>query len=240
MYDFVQNRRRHSVIYIFYCSIPVLYSIIFSITLLPTSTLEDEVEKEEEEEEMEGQSASEEEEIEIRFEDETVEQLEEEEEVVLTSEEESEMASEDENEFLEYFSDTNCETIVFPPGTLSGGRISTVPWWNSCFRSPPLLENEAVVSDVIELSLDSPGQHFDKAVTLVIPHCASDLKGYEVVVKSLSIGDEWKDVETADWRTKDGKKTMFFVEICFSMLNDLTQVASNFPIGTRHLSAVIT
>ena len=165
---------------------------------MPTSTLEDEVEKEEEEEEMEGPSAPEEEEIIIRFEDETVEQLEEEAEVVLTSEGESEKASEDGN------------------------------------------EKEALVSDVIELSLDSPGLHFDKAVTLIIPHCASDLKGYEVVVKSLSIGDEWKDVETADWRTKDGKKTMFVVEICFSMLNDLTQVASNFPIGTRHLSAVIT
>ena len=205
------------------------------------SKLEGEVANEEEEEELEGQSASEEEEIEITFEDETVEQLEEEEEVVLTSEEESEKASEDENEFLGYFSDTNCETIVFPPGAVSGGRNSTVPWWNSRFRPPPLLEKEAVVSDVIELSLNSPGGlHSGKAVTLVIPHCASDLKGYEVVVKSLSIGDEWKDIESADWRTKDGKKTMFFVEICFSMLNDLTQVASNFPIGTRHLSAVIT
>ena len=181
---------------------------------MSTSKLEGEVEIEEEEEEMEGQSASEEEEIEIRFEDETVEQLEEEEEVVLTSEGESEMASEDENELLGDFSDTNCETIVFPPGALSGGRISTVPWRNSRFLFPPLLEKEAVVSDVIELSLDSPGLHFDKAVTLVIPHCASDLKGYEVVVKSLSIGGEWKDVETADWRTMGGKKTMvFFLEI---------------------------
>ncbi|XP_015778642.1 PREDICTED: uncharacterized protein LOC107356554 [Acropora digitifera] len=180
---------------------------------------EGEVANEEEEEEIEGQSASEEEEIEIRFEDDTVEQLEEEDEVVLTSEGESEMASEDENEFLRYFSDTNCETIVFPPGALSGGRISTVPWWNSRFRPPPLLENEAVVSDVIELSLDSPGQHFDKAVTLVIPHCASDLKGYEVVVKSLSIGDEWKDVETDDWRTKDDIKEDY----------DLSGYVSDFP-----------
>ena len=206
----------------------------------------EEEEEEEEEEEMEGQSASEEEEIEIRFEDETVEQLEEEEgeEVVLTSEGESEKASEDENEFPGDFSDTNCETIVFPPSAVSGGRISTVPWWNSRFRPPPLLEKEAVVSDVIELSLKSPdGLHSGKAVTLVIPHCASDLKGYEVVVKSLSIGDEWKDFETADWRTKDGTKTMFFqkyIQNFFSMLNDLSQVESNFPIGTRHLSAVIT
>ena len=172
-------------------------------------TLESEVEKEEEEE---GRSVSEEEEIEISFEDETVEQLEEEEEeVVSTSEGESKMASENENEFLGDFSDTNRESIVFPPGAVSGGRISTVPRRNPRFPSPPLFDNEAVVSDVIELSLDSPeGLHFDKAVTLVIPHCASNLKGYEVVVKSLSAGDEWKDVETADWRTRGGEKTMFF------------------------------
>ena len=101
--------------------------------------------------------------------------------------------------------------VFFPPDVVSGGRISTVRRWNPRLRSPPLLDNEAVVSDVIELSLDSPGDlQFDRALTLVIPHCASDLKGYEVVVKCLSIGDEWKGVETADWRTKSGEKTFFF------------------------------
>ena len=100
---------------------------------------------------------------------------------------------------------------MFPPGTVSEGRVSTVRRWNARFRSPPLFGNEAVVSDVIELSFDSPGDlHLDKPVTLVIPHCASDLKGYEVVVKCFSSGDEWKNVETADWRTKGGEKTMFF------------------------------
>ncbi|XP_074606327.1 uncharacterized protein LOC141859379 [Acropora palmata] len=180
------------------------------------------------EEEKEGQTVSEEEEIEITLEDETVEQLEEEEEgVVLTSEGESEMASEDENEFLGDFSNTNLESIVlhrgkaathcflkqvgihlmFPPGIVSEGRVSSVQRWNPRFRSPPLFDIEAVVSDVIELSLDSPGGlDLDKSVTLVIPHSASDLKGYEVVIKCFSSGDEWKDVETADWRTKSDIK----------------------------------
>ena len=104
--------------------------------------------------------------------------------------------------------------VFFPPGAVSGGTISTVRRWNPRFRSPPLFSNEAVVSDVIELSLDSPGGlHFDEAVTLVIPHCASDLKGYEVVVKSLITGDEWKDVETVDWRIKDGEKNFFLRNI---------------------------
>ncbi|XP_015747898.1 PREDICTED: uncharacterized protein LOC107327669 isoform X4 [Acropora digitifera] len=185
-----------------------------------TLTLESEVEKEEEE--KEGQSVSEEEENEMTFKDETVEQLEEEEEVVLASDGESETTSEDENEFLGDFSGTNCERfvlysgeavaycsirqagihLIFPPGAVAEDSLSTVRRWNPRFRSPPLFDNEAVVSDVIELSLDSPrALYFDKTVTLVIPHCASDLKGYEVVVKFFSCDDVWKDVETADWRT---------------------------------------
>ncbi|XP_015747899.1 PREDICTED: uncharacterized protein LOC107327669 isoform X5 [Acropora digitifera] len=190
-----------------------------------TLTLESEVEKEEEE--KEGQSVSEEEENEMTFKDETVEQLEEEEEVVLASDGESETTSEDENEFLGDFSGTNCERfvlyrdeavayyslkqagihLIFPRGAVAEGSVPTVRRWNPRSRSPLLFDNEAVVSDVIELSLDSPeALHFDKTVTLIIPHCASNLKGYEVVVKCFSGGDEWKDVETADWRTKSDIK----------------------------------
>ena len=100
--------------------------------------------------------------------------------------------------------------LIFPLGAVSEGRISTVRKWNPRLLFPPLSDNEAVVSDVIELSLDSSGGlHFDKSVTLVIPHCGSDLKGYEVVIKCFSSGDEWKDVETADWRTKCGEKAIF-------------------------------
>ena len=99
--------------------------------------------------------------------------------------------------------------LIFPPGAAAEDSLSTVRRWNPRFRSPPLFDNEAVVSDVIELSLDSPRTlYFDKTVTLVIPHCASDLKGYEVVVKFFSCDDVWKDVETADWRTVGGEKTL--------------------------------
>ena len=109
---------------------------------------------------------------------------------------------------------------MFPPGIVSEGRVWSVRRWNPRFRSPPLFDIEAVVSDVIELSLDSPGGlDLDKSVTLVIPHCASDLKGYEVVIKCFSSGDEWKDVETADWRTKNGEKTM-----CFRCFRNIFQV----------------
>ena len=101
--------------------------------------------------------------------------------------------------------------LIFPPGAVPEDSLWTVRRWNPRFRSPVLFENEAVVSDVIELSLDRPGAlHFDKTVTFVIPHCASNLKGYEVVVKCFSRDDDWKDVETADWRTIGGEKTVFF------------------------------
>ncbi|XP_067041610.1 uncharacterized protein [Acropora muricata] len=167
------------------------------------------------------------------------EQLEEEGEV-LTSDGESETASEDENEFIGDFSNTNCQSFVLyrgeavaycalkqvgihlisPPGAVAEGSISTIRRWNPRFRSPLLFDNEAVVSDVIELSLDSPGAlSFDKTVKLVIPHCASALKGYEVVVKCLSSGDEWKDVETADWRTKsDIKENLGSFWLCSRLL----------------------
>ena len=142
VHDFVPNRQRHTIIFIFKCNKLCgfnEYSIRFSMTPFSNLTLESEVEKEEEEKEgqsvseeeeivigfedetveqleevKESQSASEEEEILISFEDETVEQLEEEEEeeVVLISDEESEMASEDETEFLGDFSNTNHESNI--------------------------------------------------------------------------------------------------------------------------------
>ena len=120
---------------------------------------------------------------------------------------------------------------------MAEGSVSTVRRWNPRSRSPLLFDNEAVVSDVIELSLDSPeALHFDKTVTLIIPHCASNLKGYEVVVKCFSGGDEWKDVETADWRTKSGEETMFsnFFRNTFfqSLLN--VNVPFRFKVETSH------
>ena len=56
---------------------------------------------------------------------------------------------------------------------MAADSVSTVRMWNPRLRSPLLFDNEAVVSDDIELSLDSPGAlHFDKTVTLVVPLCA--------------------------------------------------------------------
>ena len=52
------------------------------------------------------------------------------------------------------------------------------------------------VSDVIELSTDSTEGQFNKAVKLVISHCAANLKGYEVAVKQLieKENNTWVDI----------------------------------------------
>ena len=63
--------------------------------------------------------------------------------------------------------------LIPPPGAVAADSVSTVRMCNPRLRSPLLSDNEAVVSDDIELSLDSPGPlYFDKTVTLVIPLCA--------------------------------------------------------------------
>ncbi|XP_068737903.1 uncharacterized protein [Montipora capricornis] len=101
--------------------------------------------------------------------------------------------------------------VIFPPGAVSEDRTLTLLRRNPRACCPPLLHHEAIVSDVIELSaMDSLEiLHFNKAVTIVIPHCASSLKGYEVVVKTLinSETNDWADiVETEDLRIPDDIK----------------------------------
>ena len=105
--------------------------------------------------------------------------------------------------------------VIFPPDAVPEDRTLTLLRWNPHARCPPLLHHEAIVSDVIELSaVDSTGiLHFNKAVTIVIPHCASNLKGYEVVIKTLvnSETNEWDDsVETEDVRTQDGENLFIY------------------------------
>ena len=78
--------------------------------------------------------------------------------------------------------------VTFPPEAVCEDQTVTVLRWNSSVCFPPLNDNEALVSGIIELSTDSAqGFEFNKAVTLVISHCAADIKGYEVVAKMLMV-----------------------------------------------------
>ena len=100
--------------------------------------------------------------------------------------------------------------MIFPPDAVSEDRPMALQRWKPSVCSPPLQENEAIVSDVIELSTDIPGElAFNKEVTLAISHSAADLKGYEVVVKKMIDTDsnEWVDVDkTVDIRFLSGKE----------------------------------
>ena len=99
--------------------------------------------------------------------------------------------------------------IIFPPDAVPEDRSMALQRWKSSACSPPLQENEAIVSDVVELSTGiSEELTFNKEVTLAISHSASDLKGYEVVVKKLIDKDtnEWVDVDkTFEFRSLSGK-----------------------------------
>lgn len=99
--------------------------------------------------------------------------------------------------------------LVFQRGFVAEDTLLTLFRLKSSLCCPPLQPNEAIVSNVLELSADTPESLlFNKEVTLGISHSALDLKGYEVVIKTLIDRErnEWKDVEqTVDYKSLSGK-----------------------------------
>ena len=93
--------------------------------------------------------------------------------------------------------------ITYAPKALITPTEVTCSLWNPRIRSPPLGKNETIVSSVMELACGSlfdaeKSNDFSGKVKLALSHSASDLKGYELVIKEL-IDDEsndWKDLET--------------------------------------------
>ena len=98
--------------------------------------------------------------------------------------------------------------LVFPPDFVVEDTTLTLFRWKPSLCSPPLQPNEAVVSNVLELSAeDAEGLQFNKEVTVGISHSGPDLRGYEVVIKTLTDAErnEWKDIEkTVDFRSVSG------------------------------------
>ena len=85
----------------------------------------------------------------------------------------------------------------------------TCSLWSPRIRSPSLGPNEIIVSSVVELSLNErPStskdmKEFHGKVMIAISHSATDLKGYELVVKKLTNEEnkDWEDLETRSiWR----------------------------------------
>ena len=99
--------------------------------------------------------------------------------------------------------------LVFPPGFVAKDTALTLFRWKPSQRSPPLQPNEAVVSNVLELSAEgAEGLQFKRKVTVGISHSGPDLRGYEVVIKNLTDAErnEWEEAEeTVDFRSVSGR-----------------------------------
>ena len=91
--------------------------------------------------------------------------------------------------------------LMFPPDAVSEPTPIVVHRWKYSVRSPPLQEHEAITSDVIELySKDSKSLKFNTKVKLSLSHSATNLRGYELVIKKLI------DKETNNWEEVDGTR----------------------------------
>ena len=90
--------------------------------------------------------------------------------------------------------------LTFPPDTVAEPtRIMVYRWkYGACL--PHLADHEAVVSSVIEISVttESRASKFNSEVKLVLSHSATDLEGYELVIKVLT------DVEKNQWEEIPG------------------------------------
>ena len=88
---------------------------------------------------------------------------------------------------------------MFPPDAVSEPTPILLQRWKYSARSPPLQEHETITSNVIELCATArQGLKFNTNVKLSLSHCATGLRGYELVIKKLI------DKETNIWEEVDG------------------------------------
>ncbi|XP_078368668.1 uncharacterized protein LOC144652516 isoform X2 [Oculina patagonica] len=101
--------------------------------------------------------------------------------------------------------------ITFPQNAVTKPVLFMCTLWGSTTNFPPLKKDEALVSRVIVLDYDDALNSnftgdFDKEVTVALSHSASNLEGYEVVVRELIDPDnnDWKDLKTTNvWKALD-------------------------------------
>ena len=93
--------------------------------------------------------------------------------------------------------------LILPPDAVSERTSIVVRRWKDSVCSPPLQEHEAITSNVIELSfMNGPDLKFNNKVKLSLSHSATDLQGYELVIKKLI------DKETNNWQDMDGTRSI--------------------------------
>ena len=104
--------------------------------------------------------------------------------------------------------------LMFPPEALSDSTPIMVQRWKHSVCSPPLQEHEAITSNVIELfPMDSQGLKFNTKVKLSLSHSATNLWGYELVIKKLidKQTNKWEEVDgTKDIRSLEGIKASLY------------------------------
>ena len=88
--------------------------------------------------------------------------------------------------------------IEFSPNAVQTPTMMTSSLWRPGIVSPPLEDDETLVSNVIQLACDDPVDIEFSKVTVTLSHSATDLRGYELVVKERIDSEEniWKDLET--------------------------------------------
>ena len=88
--------------------------------------------------------------------------------------------------------------LTFPPNTVAEPTRLLVYRWKCGACLPYRTEHEAVVSDVIEICApaEDGSLKFESEVELIISHSATDLEGYELVIKGLidTEKNEWEEI----------------------------------------------
>ena len=108
--------------------------------------------------------------------------------------------------------------LMLPPGAVSERTSIVVHRWEYSVLSPPLQEHEAITSNVIELSsINGQGLKFNSKVKLSLSHSATDLWGYELVIKKLI------DKKANKWEDLDGTREMRCAQ----------DVEDNHPLHTK-------
>ena len=91
---------------------------------------------------------------------------------------------------------------------MSEPTIIMVQRWKYSVGSLPVEEHEAITSNVIKLSsMDSQGVKFNSKVKFSLSYSATNLRGYELVIKQLTDKEtnKWEDLdETKDIRSLEG------------------------------------
>ena len=124
--------------------------------------------------------------------------------------------------------------VTFHEGALPKPLLFTCSVLPPKPRCPPISKDELLVSNVIELSYDDPSDlefrgEDEGKVTVALLHSATDLKGYEVVIKQLvdSYDNVWKDLET--WHAS-GTGYMSFMMIVSELLDSVTKPKPKYKL----------